>query len=67
MFQGRARDWARFGRPHAALVKVRLVAEAERRVPRVELLRALEETDDLARILFHYAEQELGLHFQTQQ
>src|SRR5215211_263850 len=36
------------GRPHEALVEVRLVAEAERRVPRVELLRALEEADDLA-------------------
>src|SRR6266704_752377 len=36
------------GRPHGALVEVRLVAEAERRVPRFELLRALEEADDLA-------------------
>src|SRR5215218_8985995 len=36
------------GRPHGAFVEVRLVAEAERRVPRVELLRALEEADDLA-------------------
>src|SRR5215472_4995286 len=35
-------------RPHVAFVEVRLVAEAERRVPRVELLRALEEADDLA-------------------
>src|SRR6267378_230672 len=35
-------------RPHGASVEVRLVAEAERRVPRVELLRALEEADDLA-------------------
>src|SRR5215212_590359 len=34
-------------RPHGAFVEVRLVAEAERRVPRVELLRALEEADDL--------------------
>jgi len=35
-------------RPHGAFVEVRLVAEADRRVPRFELLRALEETDDLA-------------------
>src|SRR5215218_5940102 len=36
------------GRPHGAFVEVRLVAEAERRVPGVELLGALEEADDLA-------------------
>src|SRR5215475_4791285 len=36
------------GRPHGALVEARLVAEAERRVPRFELLRALEEADDIA-------------------
>src|SRR5215211_4495484 len=36
------------GRPHGALVEVRLVAEAERSAPRVELLGALEEADDLA-------------------
>src|SRR5215212_5926632 len=36
------------GRPHGAFVEVRLVVEAERRVPRAELLRALEEADDLA-------------------
>src|SRR5712691_7721074 len=36
------------GRPHGAFVEVRLVAEAERRVPRLELLRALEEADDVA-------------------
>src|SRR6266700_3568083 len=35
-------------RPRGAFVEVRRVAEAERRVPRVELLRALEEADDLA-------------------
>src|SRR5262249_30681881 len=35
-------------RPLGAFVEVRRVAEAERRVPRVELLRALEEADDLA-------------------
>src|SRR6266404_600223 len=35
-------------RPHGAIVEVGLVAEAERRVPRVELLRALEEADDIA-------------------
>ena len=34
--------------PQGAFVEVRRVAEAERRVPRVELLRALEEADDLA-------------------
>src|SRR5256712_10179448 len=34
-------------RPHVALVEVRLVAEAERRVPSLELLRCLEEADDL--------------------
>src|SRR5438034_9121279 len=36
------------GRPHGAFVEVRLVAEAERRVPRFELLRTLEEADDIA-------------------
>src|SRR5690349_21033393 len=36
------------GRPHAAFVEMRLVAEAERRVPGLELLRALVEADDLA-------------------
>src|SRR2546428_3958713 len=35
------------GWPHVAFVEVRLVAEAERRVPRLELLRCLEEADDL--------------------
>src|SRR5205823_13653410 len=35
-------------RPHGAFVEVRLVAEAERGVPRLELVRALEEADDLA-------------------
>src|SRR2546429_4629314 len=35
------------GRPHGAFVEVRLVAEAERRVSRLELVRALEEADDL--------------------
>src|SRR4029079_3177857 len=34
-------------RPHGTVVEVRLVAEAERRVPRLELGRALEEADDL--------------------
>src|SRR6266704_1396740 len=33
--------------PHVAFVEVRLVAEAERRVPRLELRRCLEEADDL--------------------
>src|SRR5947207_1827160 len=36
------------GRPHVAFVEFRLVAEAECRVPRVELLRGLEEADDFA-------------------
>src|SRR5215218_8970856 len=36
------------GRPHDAFVEIRFVAEAERRVPRVELLGALEVADDLA-------------------
>src|SRR5205085_8662604 len=36
------------GRPHVAFVEVRLVAEAERCVPRLELLRGLEEADDAA-------------------
>src|SRR5581483_9437669 len=35
------------GRPHVAVVEVGLVAEAERRVPRLELRRVLEEADDL--------------------
>src|SRR5258706_8522455 len=35
-------------RPHRAFVEVRLVAEPQRRVPRLELVRALEEADDLA-------------------
>src|SRR5437660_7475833 len=34
-------------RPHEAFVEVRFVAEAERRVPRLELLAGLEEADDL--------------------
>src|ERR1035441_443310 len=35
-------------RPHDALVEVRLVAETQRRVPRFELLRWLEEEDNIA-------------------
>src|SRR5450755_81739 len=35
-------------RPQGTFVEVRAVVEAERRVPRLELLRALEEADDLA-------------------
>jgi hypothetical protein len=35
-------------RPHGSFVEVRLVAEAERRVSRFELVRALEEADDIA-------------------
>src|SRR6185503_11859746 len=33
--------------PHRPVVEVRLVAEAERRVPRLELVRTSEEADDL--------------------
>src|SRR5260370_33090522 len=36
------------GRPQGAFVEVRAVVEAERRVPRLELVRGLEEADDLA-------------------
>src|SRR5215213_1947995 len=36
------------GRPHGAFVEVRLVVEAERSVPRVELRRRCEVADDLA-------------------
>src|SRR5258706_3444565 len=36
------------GRPHVAFVEGRPVAEAERCVPRLELLSVLEEADDLA-------------------
>src|SRR3989454_4377993 len=36
------------GRPHGAFVEVRLVAEAERCVPGFELLRCLEEANNLA-------------------
>src|SRR5258708_4341698 len=35
-------------RPQGAFVEVRAVVEAERRVPRLELVRGLEEADDLA-------------------
>src|SRR5437762_11190093 len=42
LFQ-REGDW-----PQGAFVEVRRVAEAERRIPRLELLRGLEEADDLA-------------------
>src|SRR5207249_10151864 len=35
-------------RPQATFVEVRRVAETERRVPALELLRVLEEADDLA-------------------
>src|SRR5438105_9845506 len=35
-------------RPHGTFVEVRLVAEAERRVPCLELVRTLEEADDIA-------------------
>src|SRR5437764_15108100 len=36
------------GGPHGAFIEVRLVAEAKRRVPRLELLPALKEADDVA-------------------
>src|SRR6266705_3070822 len=36
------------GRPHMAFVEIRLVAEAERCIPRLELLRVLEEADYFA-------------------
>src|SRR6185437_5027042 len=36
------------GRPHRAVVELRRLVEAKCRVPRLELLRALEEADDLA-------------------
>src|SRR3954451_23890840 len=36
------------GRPHGTFVEVGLVAEAERRVPRLELLRILKKADHLA-------------------
>src|SRR5512141_1721406 len=48
LFGGRQPLQCEGDRPQGAFVEVRLVAEAERRVPRLELLRALEEADDLA-------------------
>src|SRR3989454_12835342 len=39
-------------RPHGAFVEVRLVAEAERRVPRLELVCALEEADNMASLAY---------------
>src|ERR1700733_15881099 len=36
------------GRPHGAVIEGRLVAEAERRVPHLELLAGLEVADDVA-------------------
>src|SRR5687767_3256876 len=35
-------------RPHGSFVELRIVVEPERRVPRLELRRGCEETDDLA-------------------
>src|SRR5579859_778516 len=35
-------------RPQGTFVEIRAVVEAERRVPRLELVRGLEEADDLA-------------------
>src|SRR2546426_1752595 len=48
LFGGSQRLQREGGRPHGAFVEVRLVAEAERRVPGLELLGCLEEADDLA-------------------
>src|SRR6184192_4745108 len=48
LFGGSQRLQREGDRPHGAFVEVRRVAEAERRVPRLELLRGLEEADDLA-------------------
>src|SRR5205807_10573414 len=48
LFRGRQLLQSEDDRPHGAFVEVRLVAEAERRVPGLELLRALEEADDVA-------------------
>src|SRR2546429_5123786 len=48
LFGGRQLLQSEDDRPHGAFVEVRGVAEAERRVPRLELLRGLEEADDLA-------------------
>src|SRR5438093_715636 len=46
---GRSQLFQREGdRPQPAVVEVRRVAEADRRVPALELLRVLEEADDLA-------------------
>lgn len=36
------------GRPHVAVVEVRIVLKAESCIPRVELTRSLEEANDLA-------------------
>ena len=47
LFGGRQLLQREGDRPQGAFVEVRHVAEAERRVPRIELLRALEEADDL--------------------
>src|SRR5207245_8715601 len=47
LFGGSQRLQRKGGGPHVAFVEVRLVAEAERRIPRFELLRCLEEADDL--------------------
>src|SRR5207302_7878583 len=48
LFGGRQPLQREGDRPQGAFVEVRLVAEAERRVPRFELLRVLEVADDLA-------------------
>src|SRR5439155_6052238 len=48
LFRGRQRLQREGGGPQLAVIERRHVAEAERRVPGLELLRALEEADDLA-------------------
>src|SRR3989440_6581712 len=47
LFGGRQFLQSEDDRPHGAFVEVRRVAEAERRIPRLELLCGLEEADDL--------------------
>jgi hypothetical protein len=46
------------GRPHGAVVEACLFAEAERRVPPLELLGALEEADVLPSLLYRYGGQQ---------
>src|SRR5215204_2021343 len=48
LFGGGQLSQSEGGRPHGAFVEVRRIVEAEGRIPRLELLRALEEAEDLA-------------------